>query len=383
MKKLMLFLAFLFLTSPVFADKAIEGNLTVTGNVGIGTSNPVGILDVEGTLTNAIFNLKYPIIVGSDTGATGLGSIDVINNNGYQGLYAYTHTAAIASPTNNEMSTAGIYSIAENDYTGGLNIAAYGAYIEGRAGNSLFTAGTEIDIQNTSSADARITTPYSQFGGGSGPVSSALWINTSGTKGGNPAGSIYDNSMAIGINAATNGSNYSKFKNGIVFNQNSITGVTGALGTGMGNAISMANGHQIAWYGPSGNIIGKIGSQVNSTANSGYISFNDSGITLGDGVGTNPTVFIPPVTNSVNYIVLYGRATGQAPTIVAGGFDTNVTLNLQGQGTGGVLIGTGNGFKVGNASAHAGQATCWTTNGAIGYCTTVVGSGGGCTCTGL
>ncbi len=35
------------------------------------------------------------------------------------------------------------------------------------------------------------------------------------------------------------------------------------------------------------------------------------------------------------------------------------------------------------ASAQAGQATCWTTNGQIGYCTSVVGAGGACTCTGL
>lgn len=40
-------------------------------------------------------------------------------------------------------------------------------------------------------------------------------------------------------------------------------------------------------------------------------------------------------------------------------------------------------FHLGNAAAHAGQSTCWTTNGQIGYCTTTVGAGGACTCTGL
>ena len=40
-------------------------------------------------------------------------------------------------------------------------------------------------------------------------------------------------------------------------------------------------------------------------------------------------------------------------------------------------------FHLGNAAAHSGQATCWTTNGQIGYCTSVVGAGGACTCTGL
>lgn len=40
-------------------------------------------------------------------------------------------------------------------------------------------------------------------------------------------------------------------------------------------------------------------------------------------------------------------------------------------------------FTVNNASTHAGQATCWTTGGAIGYCTSIVGAGGACTCTGI
>ena len=36
-----------------------------------------------------------------------------------------------------------------------------------------------------------------------------------------------------------------------------------------------------------------------------------------------------------------------------------------------------------NASSHSGQAACFTTSGKLGYCTTVVSSSGGCTCTGL
>lgn len=40
-------------------------------------------------------------------------------------------------------------------------------------------------------------------------------------------------------------------------------------------------------------------------------------------------------------------------------------------------------FTLQNAAAQAGQTTCWTTGGAIGYCTSIVGAGGNCTCTGL
>jgi hypothetical protein len=54
---------------------------------------------------------------------------------------------------------------------------------------------------------------------------------------------------------------------------------------------------------------------------------------------------------------------------------------------GSVAVGTSSAtpgeFTLQNASAHAGQAACWTTGGAAGYCTTVVGATGACTCTGL
>lgn len=35
------------------------------------------------------------------------------------------------------------------------------------------------------------------------------------------------------------------------------------------------------------------------------------------------------------------------------------------------------------AAAHAGQAACWDVNGRSGYCTSAIGAGGDCTCTGL
>lgn len=53
---------------------------------------------------------------------------------------------------------------------------------------------------------------------------------------------------------------------------------------------------------------------------------------------------------------------------------------------GNVGIGTNSALgqlQVNNAAAHAGQGTCWTTNGVIGYCTTAMSAGGACTCTGL
>lgn len=63
---------------------------------------------------------------------------------------------------------------------------------------------------------------------------------------------------------------------------------------------------------------------------------------------------------------------------------SNTVMTVSGAGYLGIGTNAPTGqFTLGNASTHAGQATCWTTNGQIGYCTTVVGAGGACTCTGL
>lgn len=59
------------------------------------------------------------------------------------------------------------------------------------------------------------------------------------------------------------------------------------------------------------------------------------------------------------------------------------TPNSGGSRTTQLTIGNSGSMTLANASTHAGQATCWTTSGVIGYCTTVVSSGGACTCTGL
>ncbi len=48
----------------------------------------------------------------------------------------------------------------------------------------------------------------------------------------------------------------------------------------------------------------------------------------------------------------------------------------------GTLSTTGTVF-IGSASSHAGQTTCFTTAGRLGYCVSAVGAGGACTCTGL
>lgn len=49
----------------------------------------------------------------------------------------------------------------------------------------------------------------------------------------------------------------------------------------------------------------------------------------------------------------------------------------------GLTIGSTNSIIIANASSHAGQTACYTTSGQMGYCTSTVGAGGACTCTGF
>ena len=126
---------------------------------------------------------------------------------------------------------------------------------------------------------------------------------------------------------------------------------------------------------------------LNQTGYTGILS-------LGDGNSTAPTAQGIAGQNAVvtsnaaggNLLLLGGESTGTG----AGGsiiFQTSPASGTSGAGqnatvTNMSLNSVGSLFLT-NASSHSGQATCWTTSGQIGYCTTVVSASGACTCTGL
>ena len=64
-----------------------------------------------------------------------------------------------------------------------------------------------------------------------------------------------------------------------------------------------------------------------------------------DGVGgqVNSALDLPIVTEQVNYITLEGATAGNPISVSAHGSDTNITLILDGKGTGGVQLGSGGG----------------------------------------
>lgn len=60
-----------------------------------------------------------------------------------------------------------------------------------------------------------------------------------------------------------------------------------------------------------------------------------------DGNGNEVIIAGAAVASAVNEVTITNAATGNDPGIAASGGDSNIDLNLQGKGTGGVIIGSG------------------------------------------
>jgi hypothetical protein len=58
-------------------------------------------------------------------------------------------------------------------------------------------------------------------------------------------------------------------------------------------------------------------------------------------------------------------------------------VNVIGSNVGIGSTAPGSQLTISNGASHAGKALCVTTAGRVGYCSTVVSSSGGCTCTAL
>jgi len=105
-------------------------------------------------------------------------------------------------------------------------------------------------------------------------------------------------------------------------------------------------------------------------------------IGLANGTSGYVGISAPAFNSGGSYLQSSGINSGG--TYSGGGiFYIDSSGNLQ---TNSVSIGTSShvgSFNVYSASSHSGQATCWTTNGQVGYCTSVVAANGSCSCTGL
>lgn len=144
------------------------------------------------------------------------------------------------------------------------------------------------------------------------------------------------------------------------------------MGTG---SVSLGLQNQLAYYAATGTVVSGLSTLANaalltnSSGAPGFVAYTGTGAPVlanspalinpvlgaatattikfaqGNGiidVNSNPLLLFNTVTNAVNYAVITNAATGNTPGINAGGSDTNIILELGGQGTGGVSIqGTG------------------------------------------
>ena len=135
------------------------------------------------------------------------------------------------------------------------------------------------------------------------------------------------------------------FQAGIVFGSSSLQGCDGVSGNAP--ALSMAKGHQLAWYNATQNQIASIYSTVATYTNGTRMIFTDNGVQFGMLSGGALAYFFP-VTTPVNYFTFTAAATGSSPVLQATGSDANVDLDLRPGGSSGtaayIKFGTTNSF---------------------------------------
>lgn len=218
-----------------------------------------------------------------------------------------------------------------------VNEYVWGGYFEGRNySNAGGAHGIEVDVTQFGSVINLNT--YSNFTSG---AAIGVWVAAGGNitasnKGYNPytgTTSLVASDASIGVGIINNGA---KFQKGIMIGANALTGTDGVTGNGI--AIEMAKGHAIEWQGTAGIVGARIRSDnAVSTGAMQVVFAND---TIGFQVAAQATngVAITGVASTVNYLTLFGAATGAAPTIQANGTDTNIPLNLQASGTGDIRM---------------------------------------------
>lgn len=132
-------------------------------------------------------------------------------------------------------------------------------------------------------------------------------------------------------------SNPKKWKKGIVFQHDSLTGSSGGVGESC--AMAMAITQNIEWFNSSGVRTTFVRGLTTDTANSAGISFTDTGMYFVDSAGTRPQVLLGFVANAANYLQLLPGTAGSWVQIVAAGTDTDVDIQLTTKGAGRVRLG--------------------------------------------
>ncbi|HVQ43350.1 MAG TPA: hypothetical protein VMT30_00065 [Candidatus Saccharimonadia bacterium] len=214
----------------------------------------------------------------------------------------------------------GVSGFLINDKASGIGWALY-SDLQHESG-ALSSYGLEVAAKNKGSNVN--PDPYNM--GGAGVI--GVWLAGGGDNayGGNAA-----NPSANAIGILKNAHTWNK---GIVFRSDALTGTDGV--TGVGEAISLARGHQINWYYAGSNFGAGIQSIVDASSSSLLQTFDDKTVYWVS--ATSKLAFqISYNASAVNYLTVTSTTTGNGPIIGVAGDDTNISLNLTGKGSGTIL----------------------------------------------
>lgn len=241
-----------------------------------------------------------------------------------------------------EQGTIGGAFYAKNDNTNTLDKKTAWAIYGHAAQETLNNATFGLELDTCSLVGAATVNPY--LTGITGTVAS-IWCGVGGetaqalVSAGSGA-SLNNISCAIAIiNSASSAAN-NRFSKGIVFGANSLAGADGTSGSA--TAIAMAKGHTLDWQLSSEVIGARIISTVGTTAGKQVLFFQDRQTHIESNDGIMFSMEDASNGTPANYVRVLGFAAGSNPQIRAGGSDANLSLIMQGKGSGGALLRDGN-----------------------------------------
>lgn len=287
--------------------------ITSSGTVGL--TIPVVVSSGGTGITSAT---AYAVLCGgtTSTGAfqsvSGLGSAgEVLTSNGAGALPTWQAASGGSSPW-----TAGTGTLSAKG--GGAGVTAGGNYSLAYGNNTTASnAAYSMAIGNSTVINA--ASSYSLVFGNSNTTTAsgfACFVHGQTCEGGaqycfvqgNNCASYGDYGFAHGVNTYTYGTY------GFAFGNNAQSNNNGSVVWGDSNSSPAQDSAANQWV---------------TTFRGGYYFY---------GVNNRTILTLTHTTSAVNSIGILNNTTGSAPAIFASGTDTNVTLQLNGQGTGGVAI---------------------------------------------
>ena len=236
-------------------------------------------------------------------------------------------------------ATIGMSSFGVNDNTvgGGAALwAYYGSVVRSATSTGSNTNTMELDVANLGATVKQF--PNAMYPNG---LTDGIGINAGGELQNDSSVTMGTNTAALTIsqNDATGHANWDK---GIIFQSTAIAGANGTGGNNTGTAIAMAPGHQIVYFNNSNAVTGGFWSSATTVggtlSSEQYVQLSNFGTLFTDGNDYTQFRVNNSATAAANYLMASAGNTGVAPSLTAQGTDANVTLSLQGQGTGGVAI---------------------------------------------